>query len=159
MATTTKQNLVIPDTLRWTPMPAPYAESMSTLLPVTMKPDFPAPCRRCLQDSNPGDEMVLVSYDPFVGNSPYRCASPIFLHTKPCELASPRVLPEQQRSRLLSVRAYDANHMMRGNEVVPGDKVLETCERLLAEDGPGEYCHVHNAAAGCFAVRVDKAQK
>src|SRR2546428_8488251 len=42
------------------------------------------PCRQCLQDAAIGDELVLVSYDPFSGESPYRSASPIFLHRQSC---------------------------------------------------------------------------
>lgn len=38
------------------------------------------PCRACLCDAEVGEELLLVSHDPFAGPSPYRCASPIFLH-------------------------------------------------------------------------------
>ena len=37
------------------------------------KPGFP--CRQCLRDAEIGDEMILVSYDPFEESSPYRCRS------------------------------------------------------------------------------------
>lgn len=39
-----------------------------------------APCRRCLTDAEPGEEVRLVSYDPFVLDSPYRSPSPVFVH-------------------------------------------------------------------------------
>ncbi|KAI8626459.1 hypothetical protein F5Y19DRAFT_478574 [Xylariaceae sp. FL1651] len=155
-----QQVLFIPKTLRWCPMPAPLDKDANRLPTVLKTPDFPVPCRRCLQDSQVGDEMLLLSYDPFLGDSPYRCASPIFLHSKPsCELAaSPTALPEQQRGRLLSVRAYDGKHMMVDADVVDGNKVVEVCQRMLEEEGSSaEYCHVHYAMQGCFAVRVDKA--
>ena len=45
------------------------------------------PCRQCLRDAEVGEELVLVSYDPFEGfgeHSPYRSASPIFLHRDDC---------------------------------------------------------------------------
>ena len=45
-----------------------------------------APCRRCLRDVEPGDEAVLVSHDPFRVDSPYRGASPVFVHATPCEV-------------------------------------------------------------------------
>ncbi|KAI3321285.1 hypothetical protein HD806DRAFT_204457 [Xylariaceae sp. AK1471] len=159
---TTDQQQHIPETLRWRPLPAPLTEDTSPLPTVMKTPDIPVPCRRCLQDSQVGDEMLLLSYDPFLGDSPYRCASPIFVHSKPsCKLAifptSGGLLPEQQRTRLLSVRAYDREHMMNGAEVVNGDRLLETCERLLGEDTLAEYCHVHYGGPGCFAVRVEKA--
>lgn len=54
------------------------------------------PCRQCLRDAEVGEELVLVSYDPFRVDSPYRCASPIFLHRTPCTPpADLAVLPTQ----------------------------------------------------------------
>lgn len=104
-----------------------------------------------------------MSYDPFLGDSPYRCASPIYVHAKSsCELAffqasGGGLLPEQQRTRRLAVRAYDGKHMMQDAEEIDGDDLLETCQRLLGDDTSAEYCHVHYVAPGCFAVRVEKA--
>ncbi|KAI1118237.1 hypothetical protein F5Y14DRAFT_447115 [Nemania sp. NC0429] len=168
MSTTSEQNMAatqqkrIPETLRWRPMPAPNVDDdRSSPLVVVQTPGTPVPCRRCQLDSKVGDEMLLVSYDPFLGDSPYRSASPIYLHNNPpCKLAafgaSGGVLPEQQRARLLSVRAYDGKHMLQNAEVVDGDRVLETLEGMLGEGAPAEYCHVHYAAHGCFAVRVER---
>ncbi|KAI0553905.1 hypothetical protein F4679DRAFT_580075 [Xylaria curta] len=152
---------LIPETLRWRPMPAPYHEDRSTPFAAVKTPDIPVPCRRCMKDSQVGEEMLLISYDPFLGDSPYRSASPIFVHSKPCEPAvfpaSGGYLPEQQRTRLLSVRSFDAKHMLQGSEIVDGDRLLETCQKLLGSDTSAEYCHVHYAQSGCFAVGVEKA--
>ncbi|KAI0198525.1 hypothetical protein F4808DRAFT_472660 [Astrocystis sublimbata] len=158
---TALQQQQTPGRLRWRPMPAPYAEDRSTPFAVVQTPDTPVPCRRCLQDSQIGEEMLLISYDPFLGDSPYRCASPIFVHSKACEPAtfpsSGGELPEQLRKRVLSVRAYDAKHMMQACDVVDGDRLLETCQSMLADNNSAEYCHVHFARPGCFAVRIEKA--
>ncbi|KAI0483874.1 hypothetical protein F4859DRAFT_512510 [Xylaria cf. heliscus] len=152
---------VIPSTLRYRPMPAPFVEDRSTAFAVVQTPETPAPCRRCLQDSVVGEEMLLISYDPFLGDSPYRGATAIFVHSAPCAPAvfpaSGGILPEQQRRRVLAVRSYDGDHMMQGFEIVDGDRLLETCEKLLGDDTTAEYCHVHYAGPGCFAVRVEKA--
>ncbi|KAI3335646.1 hypothetical protein F4824DRAFT_153126 [Ustulina deusta] len=159
---TTHQQRLLPETVRLRPLPAPLVEEPSALLSVLKTPDGPVPCRRCLQDSQVGDELLLVSYDPFLGKSPYQCASPIFVHSNPaCEPAAVQPsggsVPEQLRKRLLSVRAYDGQHMLRGAEVVDGDRLPETCQRLLGDESSAEYCHVHYAAQGCFAVRIEKA--
>ncbi|KAI0102280.1 hypothetical protein GGR51DRAFT_294124 [Nemania sp. FL0031] len=159
---TTRPQQIIPKTLRYRPLPVPLEEDPSSPLTILKTPDEPVPCRRCLKDSKIGDEMLLLSYDPFLGDSPYRSASPIFVHSKPaCQLASfeeeGAVLPEQQQKRLLSVRAYDGKHMMQVAEVVDGNRLIEACKRMLSEETPAEYCHVHYGAQGCFAVRVEKA--
>ncbi|KAF2963560.1 hypothetical protein GQX73_g10015 [Xylaria multiplex] len=161
-ATVTTCRPQLPEALRWRPLPAPLLEEVPSPFAVLETPDGPVPCRRCLQDSKVGDEMLLVTYDPFLGDSPYRSASPIFVHSKPaCKLAvvpsSGGSLPEQLQNRLLSIRAYDGKHMIHGAEVVDGDRLLETCERLLGDGTLAEYCHVHFAQPGCFAVRVEKS--
>lgn len=152
----------IPTTLRWRPMPAPLEQPSSELMAKKQVPETPVPCRRCLQDSQIGEEMILMSYDPWLGDSPYRCASPIYLHSdlNPCapstiDQSPGGMMPEQQRKRLLSVRAYGDDHMIEGFDVVDGNDLIECCERLFKVDA-AKYCHVHYAAPGCFAVRVDK---
>ena len=106
--------------------------------------------------------MLLLSYDPFVGDSPYRQYGPIFVHAEPkCELASfaPGAdldVPEQQRGKeKLSVRAFDGQHMMVGTDVVAGGDLVEKAGEYFEQSGV-EYVHVHYAGPGCFAVRVDK---
>ncbi|KAI0518124.1 hypothetical protein F5B22DRAFT_654440 [Xylaria bambusicola] len=154
----------LPETLRFRPLPAPLAEETTTPFATLQIPDQPVPCRRCLQDSRVGDEMLLLSYNPFLGKSPYQCASPIYVHSKPaCADAAVQLsggpIPEQLSKRLLSIRAYDSKHMMRGNEVVDGNQLLEACQRLLGDDASAEYCHVHFGGPGCFAVRIEKVSQ
>lgn len=45
------------------------------------------PCRQCLRDAEVGEELILGSHDPFTVDTPYRSASPIFLHREPCEFS------------------------------------------------------------------------
>ncbi|KAI1310738.1 hypothetical protein F5Y03DRAFT_392184 [Xylaria venustula] len=156
------QQQLLPETLRLRPLPTPLVgEKESHPFAILRTPDIPVPCRRCLQLSQVGDEMLLLSYDPFLGKSPYQCASPIFVHSKPaCKLAavpsSGGPVPEMLRHQVLSVRAYDAAHMMRGAEVVDGERLSEALGRLLGDAPETEYFHVHYGAPGCFAVRLDK---
>jgi hypothetical protein len=118
------------------------------------------PCRRCLRDAEPGEEVVLVSYDPFVAfgdlaaESPYRCPSPIYLHRRDCTADTDRApVPLQLARRQLSVRAFDASATMRDAQVVPGSDLERALADLFAIDGVVAV-HVHNAGAGCFAARV-----
>jgi hypothetical protein len=119
------------------------------------KPGYP--CRQCLRDAEIGEELLLVSHDPFEGDSPYRSASPIFLHREPCspppDLTEPAELPHQLTCRQLSVRAFDAAEMMTDAAVVDGSALDETITRLLADRAVVKL-HVHNASRGCWAVTV-----
>jgi hypothetical protein len=121
------------------------------------KPSYP--CRQCLLDAEIGEELILVSYDPFEeseSSSPYRSASPIFLHREPCTpYSSQPSLPEQLTCRTLSVRAFDADEMMLDAAIIEGASLAETIDALLGNTEV-HHLHVHNASRGCFAARVQR---
>ena len=113
------------------------------------------PCRQCLRDAEIGDEMLLVSYDPFTASSPYRCTSPIFIHSAPCAPDDQEDLPVQLTSRKLSVRGFDSAAMMLDAALIEGDDLRDTIKMLF--DNPAiDHLHVHNASRGCFAARVER---
>ena len=66
------------------------------------------------------------------------------------------MIPEQQRRRLLSVRAYDERHYIVDAEVAAGTELETLIERFFA-DPRVAYLHAHNARRGCYACRVDRA--
>jgi len=121
---------------------------------VESKPGYP--CRQCLRDGEIGDEMILVSHDPFDGDSPYRCPSPIFLHRDACgQPDNGPVLPDSLTVRQLSVRAFDRTSMMTDAAIVDGAALGETLS-LLFEDDDVSTIHVHNAARGCWATSFER---
>jgi hypothetical protein len=65
-------------------------------------------------------------------------------------------VPEQLRTRTLAARAFDADGMMIKFELVEGTRLEGTIERLLAEPRAA-YLHIHYAAPGCYAARVERA--
>ena len=65
-------------------------------------------------------------------------------------------VPEQLRHRTLAVRAFDADAMMVGHELVDGQRIEQAIERLLANPA-ARYLHVHFASPGCYAARVERA--
>lgn len=113
------------------------------------------PCRQCLTDAAIGDELILVSHDPFRTTSPYRSASPIFLHRVRCSPDVSDELPAQLTRRTLSVRAFDADEMMLDAALIDGPDLHATIDRLL-EDSAVDHLHVHNEPRGCWAARVDR---
>lgn len=119
---------------------------------------FPGyPCRQCLQDAPVGDELILVSHDPFTGTSPYRSASPIFLHRETC--VAPQLtgeLPEQLTRRQLSVRAFDADELMIDAAIVDGSELASTVTRFFEQAGT-DLIHIHNASRGCWAASATRS--
>jgi hypothetical protein len=114
------------------------------------------PCRISLTDSREGDELLLVNYEHHAVDSPYRMRFAIFVRRGEEQYDEVDRVPEQLRLRTLAARAFDANAMMVGFELVDGRAVEATIERLFA-DPRAAYLHLHFAAPGCYAARVDKA--
>lgn len=102
--------------------------------------------------------MYLISYNPFEPSakaSPYQGSGPIFIHVNQCDAYSDSEIPTQQSRRLLSVRAYDKDHMMLDGDVLQGDGLAEKARQML-RDEKVDYLHVHNAKRGCFAVKIQR---
>ena len=160
---TSQTEMAIPPTLKWRPMPVPLDAGLDKSVPtklvdVNEKNHFP--CRVCLKYGKPGEKMLLLSYNPWLGDSPYRQSGPIYVHEQPkCELADKvTAMPEQQRRGLLSVRAFDQDHMMKGCGVFEGTDLLQRAGEYF-KNQEVEYLHVHNALPGCFAVRIDRGEQ
>ncbi|MES2098061.1 MAG: DUF1203 domain-containing protein [Pseudomonadota bacterium] len=119
------------------------------------KPGFP--CRITLEDADPGDALLLLNYEHLPVDTPYRSCHAIYVRDGAHDSARyvDRV-PEQLRSRLLSVRAFDAAGMMTDADVIGGTDLEPLIARLFG-DPAVEYLHVHNAKRGCFAARIDRA--
>jgi len=115
------------------------------------------PCRISLTDSQPGDELILVNYEHHPVDSPYRMRFAVYVRKGEETYDRIGEVPEQLRLRSLAVRAFDADAMMLGWELVEAGGNLEaTIERLLA-DPRAAYLHVHYAAPGCYAAKVERA--
>ena len=65
-------------------------------------------------------------------------------------------MPPYVTRRLISVRAYDAGHMMVAASVCDGPAVAdEIVARFFDPDVA--YVHLHNAKQGCFSCLVVRA--
>ena len=117
--------------------------------------DGPRPCRISLSDANSGDELILVNYEHHVVSSPYRMRFAIYIRRGEKTFDAVGEVPDQLRKRTLAVRGFDASGMMTGWEIVEGTNVEAAIERQFA-NAEAEYLHIHFAAAGCYAARVDR---
>ena len=109
------------------------------------------------EDASVGDELLLLPYLHQPAASPYRASGPIFVRRG----ARQRTLdvgevPSYVTRRLMSLRAYDAAHMMLAASVCDG--VLTAQELLkLFSNQQVEYIQLHNAGQGCFSCQVNRA--
>ena len=118
------------------------------------KPGFP--CRVSLEDAEPGEPVLLLNYEHLPVDSPYRSSHAIYVRplvNAPFDAVD--VVPPALRSRLLSVRAFDANGHIVDAEIAEGREVEPLIARLFALHDV-TYLHAHFARRGCFAARIDR---
>ncbi len=117
------------------------------------------PCRITLLDAGQGERLLLLPHLYHDVAGPYRASGPIYVREAALNDGAAEfrdALPPSFPRRLLSLRAYDAEGLMRDADVVEGVDAIPHLQRLL--DLPGiAYLHVHNARPGCYACRVDPA--
>ncbi len=121
---------------------------------VTEHPGFP--CRVSLAEGEVGDTVILLNHEHLPANSPYRSRHAIFVRDG-VETAHPAVgdVPSVLASRLLSVRGFGSDHMMRVAEVVEGRDLARELEQFLA-DPETAYVHIHFARRGCYAAAATR---
>ncbi len=117
-----------------------------------VKPGYP--CRVTLRDAEPGTRMLLLNYEHQDAATPYRSRHAIFVCDGAEDVApAAGELPEQLRSRLLSVRAFSEGGMMVEADVVEGAgrwrKVLRGCCSNWRR--PTATCISQH---GCYAARL-----
>ena len=119
------------------------------------KPGFPD--RIALSDAEPGERLLLVNYTHQPADNPFRASHAIFVRENACQTYD-RIdeVPEALRSRLISLRAFDASDMMVDADAVDG-RELETAIARLFASPEVKYIQAHYAKRGCYAARVERA--
>lgn len=114
------------------------------------------PCRISLADAEPGDEVILTHYEHLAANSPFRSSHAVYVRSgaQECRPQAGEV-PDQLRRRMLSLRGFDREDMMRTADLVDGREIERLIETMLA-DPDIAYIHAHYAKQGCFAARIDR---
>jgi hypothetical protein len=118
--------------------------------------DGPRPCRISLTDATPGDEVILTNYEHHAVASPYRMRFAIYVRPGEQTFDAVGRVPDQLRRRTLAVRGFDGQGMMTGWQLIEGVFLEEAIEKQLA-DPAAQYLHIHFAAPGCYAARVERA--
>ena len=121
--------------------------------------NFGFPCRVSLQDAAIGDELLLLPYQHQSAASPYRASGPIFVRrgARRSELPAGFVPPYVSK-RLISLRAYDASHMMIDASVCDGPAVADQLRQSFSNPEIA-YVHLHNAKRGCFSCSASRVSQ
>ena len=115
------------------------------------------PCRVSMAHAEAGEELLLVNFEHQPANTPYRSTHAIYVR-KIAAQTYDKVdeISPVLATRLLAVRAFDAEHMMIDADVCEGVRAAEMFERFLSNPA-ASYLQVHNARRGCYAARVERA--
>ena len=117
------------------------------------------PCRHCLRLAEPGQAVLLGSYNLKRPQGIYWTPSPIFVHEAPCPRAEAEneVAPIVRANALVSVRAYDAADQCLYDlgEVCAGHDVQGPLGRALG-DTRTSFVNIHTARPGCLLSLVER---
>ena len=116
---------------------------------------FAFPCRVSLEDAKPGERLILLNYEHQPADSPFRASHAIYVREGATPTATTDDLPPVLRRRLLSLRAFDEQGMLRDADVTQGADAEPVIVRMLA-DPDVAYLHAHYAKPGCYAARIDR---
>lgn len=119
--------------------------------------EFPGyPCRVSLKDAAIGEEVILLPYVHHKTKSPYQASGPIFVR-KIANTASLETneIPKMFNHRLLSLRGFDVNGIMKNATVTQGTNLKEEIINIF-ELEEINYIHIHNAKPGCYNCVVEK---
>lgn len=122
---------------------------------VDKKPGFP--CRVSLVDGEIGETVLLVHYEHQSARTPFRASHAVYVreHAVQAQCAIGEV-PELLRSRMLSLRGFDAQGMLVEADLVDGRALEPALERLLSSPNI-DYLHLHYAKPGCYAAKATRA--
>lgn len=123
----------------------------------TATPGSRLPDRIEVRDAEPGETLLLLNHAHQPAATPYRATHAIFVREGATTAYSREdEIPEAMRTRMLSLRAFDAAHLMVDAELVDGREAEAAIARLFAQPAVA-YLHAHYATRGCYAARIDRS--
>ena len=122
---------------------------------VTSDADRGFPCRVTLDDAREGEELLLVHHVHHDVAGPYRSAFAIFVREHAEQAVYKDRCPPCFDGRTLSLRGFDGSGALaKAQLAAPGE--THAAIRALLADPSIAYINAHNAAAGCFAARIER---
>lgn len=114
------------------------------------------PCRISLTDAEPGRAVILTHFEHHAVDTPFRASHAIYVHADEQRYDAVDAVPDMLRRRWLSVRGFDSEGMLHDAATVDGRMLEHTVQEMFSVTAV-DYLHLHIAAPGCFAARVDRA--
>ena len=115
------------------------------------------PCRVSMVDAAVGETVILANFTHQPANTPYRASHAVFVRegaSQACFAAGE--VPAVLRTRLISLRLFDPDHLMIDADVVEGTGLAHALETAF-EAANVAYIQLHYAKPGCFAAHATRA--
>ena len=113
------------------------------------------PCRVTLEDAQPGEELMLVHHVHHEVDTAYRSAFAIFVREEVEPAVYEDRCPPCFAGRTLSLRGFDSEGALAEARLAPPGEADGAIRALLSNPAIA-YINAHNAAAGCFAARIER---
>ncbi|HEV2747103.1 MAG TPA: DUF1203 domain-containing protein [Allosphingosinicella sp.] len=124
----------------------------------TAGPEGGFPCRVSLADAEPGEELILVHFEHHSAPTPFRASHAVYVRQAAIEAdPAPGEVPPMLRSRILSLRGFDAAGMLVTADLADGAGLEAPLEAMLAQPEV-EVVHLHFAKPGCYAARAVRGE-
>ena len=113
------------------------------------------PCRVTLRDAQPGERVLLLNHVHQPADTPFRASHAVYVidGAEAAVLAPGELPPVFQQGRILSVRAFGNDGMIRAADLCGSDDCRELFNALLGRDDV-DYLQIHYAKYGCYAARA-----
>lgn len=122
---------------------------------VTATADQGFPCRISLENARAGEELILLHHTSHDVATPYRSAYAIFVRRDVGAACYRDATPAVFEDRMIAMRAFDADGLLRDARLAGAGESDGAIRDLFADDRIA-YIDAHNAAAGCFAARIER---
>jgi hypothetical protein len=122
---------------------------------VTAESDRGFPCRVTLADAPIGEELLLLNHVHHDVTGPYRSAFAIFVRGGVDQAVYEDRCPPCFEGRTLSLRGFGGDGSL-AEAVLAASGEADAAIRALLSNPAIAYINAHNAAAGCFAARIER---
>ena len=113
------------------------------------------PCRVALEDVRKGEPLLLLHHVHHDVPGPYRSSFAIFVREGAQQAVYEDRCPPCFEHRTLSLRGFDRDGTLAETALaLPGE--ADSAIRALLSNPAIAYINAHNAAAGCFAARIER---
>jgi Protein of unknown function (DUF1203) len=111
-----------------------------------------------MRDAQPGEVLLLVNYEHQPADTPYKASHAVYVREGATDgYSAVDALPDVMKKRLLSLRAFGADHMLVEADVVEGTRAIPVIEQMFSKERVA-YIQAHYAKPGCFAAQISRVE-